>query len=279
MVKHHRNKQQCDKCKKWFDGLVLHLKNSSCQEVVTKRTAAIESNDRPINTESVMAIGSKVLDFEFIDGAEVDYSTTTTNTIIDIRIHHYVLEGIEGCILQSEIEEDLLAENFSTINIGQMDDGDNLTIQTEEPFFPLPLVQNLGDSMAEHLANNNEIGGLVTEFGAQKNEAIYAPLSLFQFHRTFTDEEYFMIKLCSICDKANVPHHVVDDVVDLLRDCKQNNISVEPELLSKRIHFLKHLEKCFKSPIPQSIVVGLEGCNDITSMKNMVLISVKLKMV
>jgi len=37
-------------------------------------------------------------------------------------------------------------------------------------------------------------------------------------------------------------------------------------LLTKRIHFLKHLEKRFKSPIPQSIVVGLEGFsrNDIT---------------
>ncbi len=54
-------------------------------------------------------------------------------------------------------------------------------------------------------------------------------------------KEYFMIKLCQICDKANVPHHIVDDVVDLLRDCKRNNINIQPEHLRKSIHFLKHL--------------------------------------
>ncbi len=75
------------------------------------------------------------------------------------------------------------------------------------------------------------------EFGT-----IYAPISMFEFKRVFTSEEYFMIKLCQICDKANVPHHIVDDDVDLLRECNHNNIKVQPELLRKRVHFLKHLE-------------------------------------
>jgi len=48
---------------------------------------------------------------------------------------------------------------------------------------------------------------------------VYAPISDFEFQRTLMDDEYFMEKLCHICDKANVPHHVVDDVVDLLKDC------------------------------------------------------------
>jgi hypothetical protein len=54
-------------------------------------------------------------------------------------------------------------------------------------------------------------------------------------------------------------------VVHLLRDCKQNHFTVQPEHLNKRVHFLKHLENRFKSPIPQSIVIGLEGfsSNDI----------------
>jgi len=88
---------------------------------------------------------------------------------------------------------------------------------------------------------------------------------MFQFHRPFSNEEFFMIKLCSICDKANVPHHIVDDIVDLLRECQSNEIDVQPEQLRKRVHFLKHLENRFKSPIPQSIVIGLEGfsSNDI----------------
>ena len=80
--------------------------------------------------------------------------------------------------------------------------------------------------------------------------AIYAPISMFQFHRPFTNEEFFMIKLCSICDRANVPHHIVDDIVDLLRERKRKNIVLDPEQLRTRIHFLKHLENHFKSPIP-----------------------------
>jgi len=88
---------------------------------------------------------------------------------------------------------------------------------------------------------------------------------MFEFHRPFTNEEFFMIKLCSICDRANVPHHIVDDIVDLLRESKRKNIVLDPEQLRTRIHFLKHLENRFKSPIPQSIIVGLEGfsSNDI----------------
>jgi len=42
-------------------------------------------------------------------------------------------------------------------------------------------------------------------------------------------------------------------------------VKVQPELLRKRVHFIKHLENRFKSPIPQSIVIGLEGfsSNDV----------------
>jgi len=74
-----------------------------------------------------------------------------------------------------------------------------------------------------------------------------------------------MIKLCWICDKANFPHHIVDDIVNLLRKCKKKDLSIEPEYLLQRVHFIKHLEKWFKSPIPQSMVIGLEGfsSNDI----------------
>jgi len=74
-----------------------------------------------------------------------------------------------------------------------------------------------------------------------------------------------MIKLCHIYDKANVPHHIVDDVIALLRECPINNIKIQPEKLLKRANFLEHFEKRFYSPIAQSVVVGLEGfsSNDI----------------
>jgi len=97
------------------------------------------------------------------------------------------------------------------------------------------------------VATTGNLGALIPKM--DQLGAIYAPISMFQFHRPFINEEFFMIKLCYICDRANVPHHIVDDA-DLLRESKRKNIVLDPEQLHTRIHFLKHLENCFKSPIP-----------------------------
>jgi len=53
---------------------------------------------------------------------------------------------------------------------------------------------------------------------------------------------------------------------DVLGACNQNNITVQPEHLRKRLPFLS-IENQFKSPIPaQSIVSGLEGFPSMTSI-------------
>jgi len=52
-----------------------------------------------------------------------------------------------------------------------------------------------------------------------------------------------MIKLYHICDKANALHHIVDDVIELLRECQINNMKIQPEKLVKCANFLSHLEK------------------------------------
>jgi len=51
-----------------------------------------------------------------------------------------------------------------------------------------------------------------------------------------------MVKLCNICDKANMPHYVVDDIVNLLRECDEKDIKFQPGLLMTRKYFLKHLD-------------------------------------
>jgi len=52
---------------------------------------------------------------------------------------------------------------------------------------------------------------------------------------------------------------------------------VQPEILRKKVHFLKHLKNWFESPIPQSIVIGLEGFSsndlDITGVSETLPIS------
>jgi len=140
--------------------------------------------------------------------------------------------------LDNQNEDYILDDNESNQNNENMDMDDNNTLPTNE--------------VSGKVANSNSL-------------IIYAPLSSIEFHQNFTDDEYFMVKLCHICDKANVPHHIIDDIVDLMRECKINYMQIQPEKLLKQKNFLKHLEKRFISPVPQSIVVGLEGfsSNDI----------------
>jgi len=108
---------------------------------------------------------------------------------------------------------------------------------SQRNLFPLPLVNQNVAAMPQDqvvLVNDNT-NGIITEVD-DVSRVIYAPISMFEFNSIFTNEAYF-IKLCQICDKANVPHHFFDDVVDLLRDCKKNNINIQPEQLRKRVHF------------------------------------------
>jgi len=49
---------------------------------------------------------------------------------------------------------------------------------------------------------------------------LHAPLSGFEFCRIFTNDDYFIMKLYHICDKANVPHHIVDDILICCKNAK-----------------------------------------------------------
>jgi len=182
----------------------------------------------------------------------------------ECRIEEYIMQGIEDLSICNENEDNVDAENVSNVN--RYEGGnDEFTIESEQPFFPLPPIAHDVNARIQQSIMETTLTVPTDSTHVDKMEPIFAPLSMFQFHRPFSNEEFFMIKLCSLCDKANVPHHIVDDIVDLLRECQRNEIYIQPEQLRKRVHFLKHLESRFKSPIPQSIVIGLEGfsSNDI----------------
>jgi len=182
----------------------------------------------------------------------------------ECRIEEYIMQGIEDLSICNENEDNVDAENVSNVN--RYEGGnDEFTIESEQPFFPLPPIAHDVNARIQQSIMETTLTVPTDSTHVDKMEPIFAPLSMFEFHRPFSNEEFFMIKLCSLCDKANVPHHIVDDIVDLLRECQRNEIYIQPEQLRKRVHFLKHLENHFKSPIPQSIVIGLEGfsSNDI----------------
>jgi len=155
------------------------------------------------------------------------------STVLDERIEEYILQGITEEFSPTFNEDVIATETLTNINIGIVE------MPLEETMHQFPEIDN-----------------------AKVGQVIDAPISHFNFQRNFSAEEYFMVKLCNICDKANVPHHVVDDIVNLLRECDEKDIKFQPGLLTTRKYFLKHLDDRFKSPLPQSIITGLEGISN-----------------
>jgi len=50
------------------------------------------------------------------------------------------------------------------------------------------------------------------------------------FHRNFTLEEHFMINLCNICDEANTPLDLVDEIVGVIHDAQSNGLNMESNI-------------------------------------------------
>jgi len=133
----------------------------------------------------------------------------TKKTVLGERIEEYILQGIAEEFNPSFNEDFFVSETSTAINIGYAD------VTSESNLFPFPV-------------NDDDV---------KVGSIIDAPLSHFNFQRHFNAEEYFMIKLCNICDKANVPHHVVDDIVNLLRECEEKEIKFQASQLKTRRFF------------------------------------------
>jgi len=130
------------------------------------------------------------------------------------NIEEYVLQEIEEEFIDNNNEDFGYNDNVSDINNDNMDMNDIDTLKTNEAPFGNEQPGNV-DVIAK---NENAKDG--------NSMILYAPLSSYEFHQIFTNEEFFMIKLCHICDQANVPHHIFDDVIELLRECLVKDMKI-----------------------------------------------------
>jgi len=101
-------------------------------------------------------------------------------------LEEYILQGIAEEFSPTFNEDVNANETLTNTNIG------NVEMPLEETIHQFPEIDH-----------------------AKVGEVIDAPISHFNFQRNFSAEEYFMVKLCNICDKANVPHHIMDDIINL----------------------------------------------------------------
>jgi len=262
--------EQCHVCKNWFKRLVLHLRVSKCRNSVQlsqvtnvpknicmptqgygdKETTQCESDVTSVihNSNSTSSVASRLSsghrrymeDLHYDQNAVLDeyFSNNAPKTSTECRIYEHILEGMDELSSDNDNNDNNPNETETLINVGHTMDDDQFTIATEEQFFPLPsdVIHLTNELQQTTIANVLQAG--TASVMALNVGSLYAPISSFDFNRVFTNEEYFMVKLCQICDKANVPHHIVDDVVNLLRECQRNNITVQPEHLRKRVHFL-----------------------------------------
>jgi len=84
------------------------------------------------------------------------------------------------------------------------------------------------------------------------------PLDGDYFNRAFTLEEHFMINLCHVCDRANAPLDLVDKIVTVIRDAQSNGLDMNSNIIRSREYFLKHLNKRFVVPEPESVNIAIE---------------------
>jgi len=220
------------------------IKNAKTDKnIVIGKDDDMDENNEMYDNNSNQSVSSdddsfhEEMDWYYVLENHDNYTKKTKKTVLGERIEEYILQGIAEEFNPSFNEDFFVSETSTAINIGYAD------VTSESNLFPFPV-------------NDDDV---------KVGSIIDAPLSHFNFQRHFNAEEYFMIKLCNICDKANVPHHVVDDIVNLLRECEEKEIKFQASQLKTRRYFLKHLEERFKSPQPQSLVTGLEGFsnNDI----------------
>jgi len=165
--------QKCPYCHKWYDGLVLHWRNSKCSEETNlKQLSTIPQsiycpetkvvlNDVDIDELDTLAIDNDgiITDLEFdcdeqLYGYEpVEMKLRTVlhfdehnsnskvgylKSVLESRAEELLLEGVEDDFDAIVLDDVVIGETESQINVGYNKNDDIFTIQTEEQFSLFP---------------------------------------------------------------------------------------------------------------------------------------------
>jgi len=107
----------------------------------------------------------------------------------ECRGEEYVMQGIEDLSICNENEDNVDAENVSNVNRYQ-GGNDEFTIESEQPFFPLPPIAHDVNARIQQSAMESTLIVSKEATHVDKMEPIFAPLSMFEFHRPFSNEEF-----------------------------------------------------------------------------------------
>jgi len=109
----------------------------------------------------------------------------------ECRIEEYIMQGIDDLSICNENEDNVEAENVSNVN--RYEGGnDEFTIESEPPFFPLPPIAHDVNVGVQQSIIETTLTVPTEPTHVGKMGPIFAPLSMFEFHRPFSNEEFFM---------------------------------------------------------------------------------------
>jgi len=135
------------------------------------------------------------------------YYNSHPSSVIESRLQDLILDGIEEHCTASNNEDHEFEDFISNRNMALDEHDDNYTIDTEGSFFPLPYIEMGTEAIAVVGKANNTL--TLDEKSkillAKQDDPIYAPASSFEIHRSFTNEEFFMIKLYQYVIKQMFP--------------------------------------------------------------------------
>jgi len=172
--------QQCQYCNKWHTSLVMHWRRSKCLENAKLQQLStiaenmychphsLNVNDLSDNqmTDALANDDCFIADLEFDcdqqqDGYVMHYQVPNNSSqkqfsqaVEESRAIEFMLEGIDNVFDEIAVENDCNVETESNLNVGYNADDDVFTIQSEEPFFPLPLIKSTCCSNATGTASN-----------------------------------------------------------------------------------------------------------------------------
>ncbi len=161
--------QECPYCQKWYDGLVLHWRNLKCSEETNlKQLSTIPQsiyfpetkevlNDVTIDELDTLAIDNDciITDLEFdcddklsvyesveiklrkvlhFDEHNSNSKVGYLKSIFESRAEELLLEGVEEDFDAIVVDDVVIGETETQINVGYNKNDDIFTIQSEEPF-------------------------------------------------------------------------------------------------------------------------------------------------
>jgi len=215
-----------------------------------------------LSSETCMLASQELLSNKRVQNEDDEESMYETSPTCNL---HGKSVAKKSCQLNNNVASISTTEHSFSLspNIFQQTSVDNI-VGDDKAFMNHPSLDDHSINSVLHTresdCSDNDMESSSTENSCDQSIASVKvfPIESNIFNQAFTPEVHFMIKLCNVCEEANAPLDLVDKTVDVIHDTQNNALNMESNIVHLREHFLKHLNKQFNVPQPESIDISIE---------------------